>query len=73
MERVRLFFTCFGNLFIEVEFINFTGVDFVRYWVDEGQGLGVIVKKGNVENKGEKRIREIKMTKNPSDKTTRKI
>ena len=34
MERVRLFFTCFGNLFIEVEFINFTGVDFVRYWVD---------------------------------------
>jgi hypothetical protein len=33
----------------------------------------VIVKKGNVENKGEKRIREIKMTKNPSDKTTRKI
>ena len=34
MERLGLFFTWLGDLFIKVEFINFTGVDFVRYWVD---------------------------------------
>ena len=31
MERVRLFFTWFSDWFIKVEFINFTGVDFVLH------------------------------------------